>query len=195
MALAFSAVVQPGPLQAFLLARVASIGWRRTLPAAFAPLLSDGPIALIALFLLVRLPPIYLEVLRIIGGGLLLYFAWIAYGGWKNPSDPSDPIAAPRTFFEAVLVNLLNPNPYLGWSLIMGPAVLSAWREHSSHALALIAGFYGTMVIGLAAFIALAGTATRFGSRTKERVLLASIWILAALGLFLVLTGILRATS
>ena len=33
---AFAAAVQPGPLQAFLLARVAADGWKRTLPAALA---------------------------------------------------------------------------------------------------------------------------------------------------------------
>ncbi len=31
---AFAAVIQPGPLQAFLLSRAVAAGWRRTLPAA-----------------------------------------------------------------------------------------------------------------------------------------------------------------
>jgi len=38
---AFAAAAQPGPLQAFLLSRVVSAGWKQTLPAAFAPLISD----------------------------------------------------------------------------------------------------------------------------------------------------------
>ena len=54
-ALAFTASIQPGPLQAYLFSRVTAIGWRRTLPAAFAPLLSDGPIALLALLVLGQL--------------------------------------------------------------------------------------------------------------------------------------------
>lgn len=45
--LAFAAAVQPGPLQAFLVSRVVARGWRHTLPACIAPLLSDGPIALL----------------------------------------------------------------------------------------------------------------------------------------------------
>ena len=53
---AFGAAVQPGPLQAFLLSRVATAGWRRALPACFSPLLSDIPIALLALLVLGRLP-------------------------------------------------------------------------------------------------------------------------------------------
>ncbi len=49
---AFAAAVQPGPLQAFLLARVTERGPASVLPAAFSPLLSDGPIAVLALLLL-----------------------------------------------------------------------------------------------------------------------------------------------
>src|SRR5512141_2566812 len=54
--LAFAAVLQPGPLQAYFLSSVAQRGWRRTLPAALAPICSDGPIVLTVLFLLTRLP-------------------------------------------------------------------------------------------------------------------------------------------
>ena len=43
-ALAFAAAVQPGPIQAYLVTQALSHGWRRTLPAAFSPLVSDGPI-------------------------------------------------------------------------------------------------------------------------------------------------------
>src|SRR5512143_1496260 len=73
---AFSAAVQPGPLQAFLLSRVAATGWKRTLPASLSPLLSDIPIALLVLLLLGRLPAAAQPVLRASGGFLLIYLAW-----------------------------------------------------------------------------------------------------------------------
>jgi len=41
---AFAAVAQPGPSQAWLIAQTASHGWRRTLPAAFSPLLACSTI-------------------------------------------------------------------------------------------------------------------------------------------------------
>jgi len=53
---AFAAAIQPGPLQAFLVSRVLRHGWKRTLPAALSPLLSDGPIALLTLGALRTLP-------------------------------------------------------------------------------------------------------------------------------------------
>jgi threonine/homoserine/homoserine lactone efflux protein len=44
MAYAFAAAVQPGPLQTYLISQTLSHGWRRTLPAAFSPLIGDGPV-------------------------------------------------------------------------------------------------------------------------------------------------------
>jgi threonine/homoserine/homoserine lactone efflux protein len=40
---AFAAAVQPGPFQAYLISLTLVNGWRRTLPAVLAPLLSDFP--------------------------------------------------------------------------------------------------------------------------------------------------------
>ena len=56
MTYAFAAAVQPGPFQAYLISQTISNGWRSTLPAAFAPLLSDGPIILVVLLVLSRMP-------------------------------------------------------------------------------------------------------------------------------------------
>jgi hypothetical protein len=41
--------------------------------------------------------------------------------------------------------------------------LLKAWREAPSHAAALLAGFYGLMVLGLAALILLFGLAGKLG--------------------------------
>ena len=45
---------------------------------------------------------------------------------------------------NAAIVNVLNPNPYLGWSLVMGPLFLHAWQEVPRNAAALLVGFYTT---------------------------------------------------
>ena len=67
---AFAAAVQPGPLQAYIVSRTLSHGWRRALPAAFSPLLSDGPIIVLALLALSRLPAGFERGLRLAGGGV-----------------------------------------------------------------------------------------------------------------------------
>ncbi len=74
----FAAAVQPGPTQTFLASRAVANGWRRTLPAALAPLVSDVPIAFVALVVLSRMPPWLLRSLRAAGGVFLLYLAMLA---------------------------------------------------------------------------------------------------------------------
>lgn len=190
--LAFAAGVQPGPLQAFLLSRTATDGWKRTLPAAFSPLLSDGPIAVLVLLVVGSLPVAAEQVLRTAGGLLLLYLAWSAFRQWRRSSDPGRPAggSAPRTLFQAATVNLLNPNPYLGWALVLGPALLNAWRQGPENAIALVAAFYVTLIATQAAFILLAGTTQRLGPRGRRALILASALVLAGLGVYQIAAGL-----
>ena len=81
---AFAAAVQPGPLMAFLLSRVSISGWRRTLPAAFAPVISDGPIAILVLLVLNRFAGGFEHILKAAGGILLLYFAGSTLAAWRR---------------------------------------------------------------------------------------------------------------
>jgi len=192
---AFAAAVQPGPLQAFLLSSVAQRGWQRTLPASFAPLLSDGPIALLVLFVINRLPAGWNHILQATGGLFLIYLAWAGYRQWQEQATPTPEQndAAPRTLIQAATVNILNPNPYLGWSLVLGPAVLAAWHQEPLAALALILAFYTSMVFVLAATIIIFGT-TRFLTPAGRRVLvLISAILLALLGIYTLAVGLLPA--
>ena len=190
--LAFAAAVQPGPLQAYLLSRVAAIGWRRTLPAAFAPLLSDGPIALLALLVLGRLSTAAHAVLRVAGGLLLFYLAWRALQHWRAGGSDSEKKSGktPRTLLEAALVNVLNPNPYLGWSLVLGPVVVTAWRESPGRGVAVVGAFYATLVATLAASIFALGTTRFLGPRVQRALLLVSVLILAGLGVYQLAIGV-----
>ncbi len=184
---AFAATVQPGPFLAFLLARVAARGWRSSLPAAFAPLLSDGPIALLALVLLQRLPPGVERLLRGAGGLLLLALAVVALRSLRKPAAaaPAEEKASPpRTLLEAAVVNALGPGPYLGWSLVMGPATLRAWAEAPANAVVLVGSFYATMVVTLLLIIRAFGTAGLLSERKRRTLALASVVVLGLLGLW-----------
>jgi hypothetical protein len=75
MTFAFAAAVQPGPLQTYLISQTLSHGWRRTLPAAFSPLISDGPVILVTLLVLSRMPVWMAQSLRLAGGVFVLYLA------------------------------------------------------------------------------------------------------------------------
>ncbi|HVN49189.1 MAG TPA: LysE family transporter [Bacteroidota bacterium] len=182
---AFAAAVQPGPLQAFLFSSVMQKGWRRTLPASFAPLLSDGPIAVLMIFLLNHVPTTMRVVLQAAGGIVLLYFAYTGYKQWKeHAAVETDSGASPKTFWQAFTVNILNPNVYIGWSLVMGPAVISAWKKGVANAAILVLAFYCTMVASLACMIVLFGTSKFLSDQHKRMLILVSAILLGAIGVY-----------
>lgn len=194
---AFSAGIQPGPLQAFLFSRAAANGWKRTLPASLSPLLSDIPIALVVLLALDRLPPVALRTLRGAGGVLLIFLAWSTIRRLRGASAASAESvdSPPRTLLQAALVNVLNPNPYLGWALVLGPAAEAAWRQRPSWAVALVASFYLTMVVTLALSIFLFGTARLLGPRFQRALVGISALTLAAIGIYQVAVSLPRIGS
>jgi threonine/homoserine/homoserine lactone efflux protein len=191
MGIAVSAGLQPGPLQAFFLAKVAENGWKRTVPAAFAPLISDGPIALVAILLLRNLPGTFQIYLQLAGGVLLCYYAWGAFQGYRADTGfiSEEPGTSPKTILQAALVNLLNPNPYLGWSLIMGPILLRAWGQSLGYAITLLVAFYVTMISINILLIILMGTSEFLNQKGKRILVLISGIILAGLGVYFLVSG------
>lgn len=183
---AFAAAAQPGPLQAFLLSRVVADGWRRTLPAAFAPIISDGPIAVLMLTLLHNVTSGFERVLKGVGGVVFLYFAVKTFFEWRRMrlSTPTTTHSSPRTLSQAVILNLLNPGPYLGWSLILGPLALEAWTESPANAVALVVSFYSVMLFSLALFIVLVGTTRFLSSSGRQGLVLVSSFALAGIAIY-----------
>ncbi len=189
---AFAAAAQPGPLQAFLLSEVTRVGWRRTLPASFCPLLSDIPIALLTLLVLKQVPGEAQTFIRLAGGLFLLYLAWVAFRDWRRDAIEAEPPkgAAPAGLLKAAALNLMNPNPYLGWSLILGPMTLKAWGDSHLAAVVLLVAFYGTMVVCLALTILLFGTTKWLGPKGRRALLLFSALALAALAVYEIAAGL-----
>lgn len=189
--LALPAVLQPGPLQAFLLARSTRWGWRRTLPAAFAPLLTDGPILVLVLVLLTQVPPWGLRVLQIAGGLFLLVLARGALVAARSGTMPvTDERAARRSLRDAVVLNLLNPMPYAFWSLVAGPLLLRAWEHSAWAAVAFLSGFYGLFVGGLCLTIVLFASLRRAGARFTLGAGMVSATALAGFGVWQIARGL-----
>ena len=187
-----AATVQPGPFLAFIISQTLRKGWRRTLPAVFAPLLTDGPIALLAILVLFHFPSLWLQWLRIAGGIFILYLAWNAFRSWKNYSGPLQltDSSGKTSLLQAAIVNVLNPGPYLGWSLVMGPLLLKGWRESHLNGIMLVTGFYGIMVISLTLIIMVFYFAGNTGTKINRTLVGITALALAAFGLFQMLTGI-----
>jgi len=191
VAYAFAAAAQPGPLQAYLISATLTRGWRRTLPAVLAPLLSDIPIIALVLLVLTRVPPPVADALRLAGGVFLLYLAARALAAYRRDESPGagPPPRAARTVLEAVIINLLNPSPYLSWSLVLGPLLLEAWRAAPAYGIALLASFYGTMIAATAIILVPFAGARALGPRIGRVMLGVSAAALAAFGLYQIWAG------
>jgi threonine/homoserine/homoserine lactone efflux protein len=185
MMYAFAAVVQPGPFLTYLISQSLTHGWKRTLSAALSPLLSDVPIVLLVLVVLTNIPTNLQRILQSAGGVFLLYLAWGAFKTWRHMPRTQEPTSGPaphQSLLKAATVNILNPNPYLGWSLVMGPLLLQAWHESPAFGIALLTAFYGTMVITLGGTIILFGTARNLGPRVSRALVGLSAVALAIFG-------------
>ena len=187
----FACVVQPGPFQAFLLSRSLTNGWRKTIPLVFAPLISDTPIIIIVLLFLTTIPHEALYILQCAGGIFLLYLAYRAYITWSklSQSDKKDIIPG-KNLFSAVIVNLLNPAPYIGWSTVMGPQLIKGWSENPASGIILLSGFYGSMVIYSALMVVLFAATGRISPRVNRIMLGISVIVLIIFGFYQLGSGI-----
>jgi threonine/homoserine/homoserine lactone efflux protein len=190
IAYGFAAAVQPGPFLTYLISLTLRSGWRRALPVVCAPLISDGPIITLVLFVLSHIPAWWVQFLRIAGGGFLLYLALNALRAWRDydPQAMQSPRAG-TNLLRAALVNLLNPNPYIYWSLVMGPLLLTAWREAPANGVTLLLVFYLTMISVTAGIMLLFAFARRIGPQVSRALLGLSALALAGFGLYQIWVG------
>ena len=168
-----AAAAMPGPLAAFLISHSLSHGWRRTAPAAFSPLLTDGPIAALVLLLLAGVPSGMVQALRLVGGVFLLYLAVESFRSYRS-FDPKSLTQSPssgNSLAKAATVNLISPGPYLGWSVVLGPLFLQAWDQSPSSGFAVLIGFYSTMVVTMLALIAVFSAAGNLGPKVNRNLL------------------------
>jgi len=189
--LAIAAALTPGPFQAFLLSQAVKNGWKRTLPAAASPLISDGPIIALVLFVLTQTPQWFLDGLRIVGGFFILYLGRKAFLSLKmgGPTIKAALDTGRQSLLKAAILNLLNPNPYIFWSVVGGPILISAWRKAAGLGVSFIAGFYLTFVCALSVLILLFATAGRMDPRVNRILNGIASFALFAFGLYQIIVG------
>jgi len=192
LTLGFAAGAQPGPFQTYLITQTLSQGWRRAWVAAFAPLVSDGPIVALALLVLSQVPDWFQRVLQIVGGLFVLYLAWGAFNAWRTfkPDEEPAPRNGPQSLLRAAMMNALSPGPYLFWSLVIGPLIVSTWRENPANALSIVLAFYLAMIGLNLGVVLLFGQAARFGNQVRKVMLALSVLMLAGFGLYQLWQGI-----
>ncbi len=179
--LGLSSGLSPGPFFALVVSQSLRHGAREGMKVAVAPLLTDAPIILLCAVVLTRLSnfQVVLGVITLAGAGFVSYLAYesLRTSGFDLVAAP----AQPKSLRKGVLVNFLNPHPYLFWLTVGAPIILKGWAENPLAAVSFLASFY-TCLIGATIVVAAATAHSRrfFAGR-------AYVWLMRLLGALLFL--------
>ncbi len=175
--LGLSSGITPGPLLALVLSESLQHGAAAGMKVAVSPIVSDIPIILVMLFATANLSHMnpLLGILSILGGGLLLFL------GTRNfrirPLPLATSTGTPRPFSKGILVNALNPNPYLFWFTVGAPIASRAMSLRYGWFLAFLGCFYGAFVAVKFTVAILAGRSRRLIGGTVYKY---TMWFLGA---------------
>lgn len=144
--LGLSAGIAPGPLLALVISETLRHGMKAGIKVALAPIISDLPIVALALYILAKLSAfhIILGTISFLGGFVLLYMGYESLV--TKGVDLSFQDLKPESFKKGIIVNVLNPHPYLFWVSIGGPVTMKAWDQSVFAAVAFIGSFYLLLV-------------------------------------------------
>jgi threonine/homoserine/homoserine lactone efflux protein len=129
-------------------------------------------------------------VIGVAGG---LYVAWSGVTTWRESGGAvvrpeGGVVTLGAALRRAVFVNLLSPHPWVAWATALGPMAVRSWRDSHVDGVALVVGFYVTLV-GTKALLAVlvAHGRDRLSSTGYRRSLQAAGVLLVAAGAALVL--------
>lgn len=191
----FAAASQIGPFQTFLISQALTRGWKRALPGAFAPFISDGPIILLSVLVLSQLPEWAQRGMYIVGGLFVLYLAYGSYQAWRNFDETlaHPELSGQQTIFKAAMTNALSPGAYLFWMFVTGPILVRGWRETPVNGLGLLLGFYSAFILCLIVMVIIFGAASKLGGKLNRALLGISSIVLFGFGLYQLWLGVFGA--
>ncbi len=152
--LGLSAGLAPGPLLTLVISESLRHGASAGVRTAFAPLVTDLPIIVLAWFVLSRLAhsDAILGVVSAVGAVAVMYLALESFRVTEIVTASTGEPA--RSLHKGVLVNFLNPQPYLFWVSIGVPIMLQAADYGIWPPLVFLLIFY-SLLVGLKVVLAL----------------------------------------
>ncbi|MDY7001411.1 MAG: LysE family translocator [Thermodesulfobacteriota bacterium] len=144
--LGLSAGISPGPLLALVVSETLSRGMGAGMRVSLAPLITDLPIVLISVLLLARLAEYkpLLGVISLTGACFLLFLAYESLSARNVSLDTAKTPA--KSLQKGVLVNFLNPHPYLFWLTVGAPLLVKGFAATPLAPGLFLAGFYVCIV-------------------------------------------------
>ncbi len=154
--LGLSAGFAPGPLLTLVISETLQHDIKAGVKVALAPIATDLPIIILTVFILAKLSNFrgMLGAISLAGGILILYMGYkgIRAGGVEFRLSKENP----RSWTKGMIVNALNPHPYLFWLTVGAPIIAKAANQGILVPSAFIASFYVFLVgskIGLAILV------------------------------------------
>ncbi|MBC8170990.1 MAG: LysE family transporter [Anaerolineae bacterium] len=193
--LGFGAGTAFGPLHNLLLNVTLTRGWRYGLLVVITPLLTDIPIILLMLFLLEQLPPELVRLLPLIGGVFILWLAWGAWRQFRNPPQidaarSGDTNISRETILKGMMVNFLNPAPYIFWGAAGGTILRDGLEQSIGHGAAFLLGFYLVFLGIMAVLVVVFDRLRQMDARITRGLSLISVVVMTLLGIQLILQGL-----
>ena len=161
--------LSPGPLLTLVISETLLHGAREGVKVSIAPLLTDLPIVVFTLVILSRLADILplLGVISLLGGGFLLYLSYesLSFRGVEIDVEQ----IKPQSIKKGVMVNFLNPSPYMFWFTIGAPLVLKALNISLLAAMLFILCFY-LFLVGSKVLVAVVVGKSRFFLKSRNYI-------------------------
>jgi threonine/homoserine/homoserine lactone efflux protein len=168
-----AAGLKPGPLGVVVIQQTLSRGLPAGVRASLAPLITDGPIIIVALWLLSQFKTIdlFVAALSLVGGAYLL---WLSAKMLRiNNISLSAKLRSGSSLGTAVKVNFLNPGPYLFWFTVGGSYIV---RGSTAESIVFVFTAIGTLI---ASKVVVAVLAARFFPSLESRGYLLTMKVLA----------------
>ena len=148
-------------------------------------MLTDIPIVLVTVFILSKLNDFdsILGVISFLGGLFIIHLGIVSFKAKELEIDTET--IKPKSFRKGIIINILNPHPYLFWLTVGVPILFKSLNISLGACIAFLISFY-TFLVGSKVLIAFLVHKSRnyLNSRIYK-------WIMKILGLILLLFAVL----
>ena len=182
---------KPGPLQTLVISETLKRDWKAGFKVALAPLVTDGPIILLCALVVSSLSKNdqFFGFLSFAGAAFLMYMAYDTFT--INEVNIYTEKHSNSPLYRGIMTNLLNPNPYIYWTLIGSPFLVKAFEAGALRPLAFMFSFFFTFILCKTLTACLIGRSKVFlSSRTYLIILKFLALVLVAFAFIFVQTGL-----
>ena len=182
--LGLAAGFSPGPLLVLVISETLRHSVKEGVKVSIAPIITDAPILLIALFVLTQLSNfnLVLGIISLLGGFFVLYLGYESLrtkGIELNLEEQNS-----NALKKGVITNALNPHPYVFYMTVGAPMMFKAIDQNILNAAAFLGSFLFFLVASKVVLALIVGRSKTFLKGT------AYINIMRILGVLLILFSI-----